>query len=152
MHPFCELLPPENIGLDLEISSRKRAFEEAGLRLERSHGVGFMNVVVGLAKREKLGSTALGEGMALPHARIQGLSRPVAAFIRPRYPLPFDAPDAKPVSDILVLLIPEGQDEQHVQLLAAIAQRLRDRDFRKRLRKCRSPASVSELFAGDPER
>ncbi len=83
-------------------------------------------VVESLNAREKLGSTGLGQGVALPHARIKNLPQAVAAFVRPKLPIPFDAPDAKPVWAMLVLLVPEHATEEHLQILAELAQMFGD--------------------------
>jgi PTS system nitrogen regulatory IIA component len=88
--------------------------------------------------------------MAIPHARIKGLQQAVAAFVRTRLPIPFDAPDGKPVSEIVVLLVPERATEQHLNLLAWIAQLFADPHFRERLRMCTDAAAVQRLFAESP--
>ena len=74
-----------------------------------------------LFAREKLGSTGLGQGIAIPHGRIKGLKDALGAFVRPRQPIPFDAPDGKPVSLVFVLLVPEQATEKHLQILSELA-------------------------------
>jgi PTS system nitrogen regulatory IIA component len=151
MNPIAQLLSPEDILLDVDASSKKRVFEEVGRLFERRHGLAQARVVDSLSAREKLGSTGLGHGVAIPHARVKGLSKAMAAIVRTRLPIPFDAPDGKPVSDMVVLLVPEQATEEHLQILAWIAQAFADRQFRQRLRTCVDAASVSRLFADWPQ-
>ena len=98
-----------------------------------------------------LGSTGFGLGIALPHARIKSLPQPVAAFVRLKLPIPFDAPDAKPVSHMVIFLVPEHATEHHLQMLAEIAQMFGDRHCREQLRSCDSPDAVCRLFSDWPQ-
>ncbi len=97
-----------------------------------------------------MGSTGLGQGFALPHARIKGLRQPLAAFIRLSVPIPFASPDGKPVSELLALLVPEQATEAHLQILAEAAQIFGDRRFREQLRHQGDAASVVRAFADWP--
>ncbi len=115
---------------------------------ERRHGLPRARIVQGLLERESLGSTGLGLGIALPHARIDELSEPAAAFVTLKVPIPFDAPDAKPVSHLLIFLAPEHATDHHLQTLAEIAQMFGDRGFRERMRSCDNPEAVCRPFAG----
>ena len=150
MNAVAELLSPDDILLDLDVASKKRVFEEVGRLLEQRHGLAQTKVVESLSAREKLGSTGLGQGVAVPHARVKGLHQALAAFVRSRFPIPFDAPDAKPVSEMFVLLVPEHANEQHLQILAEVAQLFVDRAFRERLRMCVDARAVYQLFADWP--
>ncbi|WP_188689664.1 PTS sugar transporter subunit IIA [Silvimonas amylolytica] len=146
---ISQLLQPEDIVLDLNVSSKARLFEEIGRRLQQTHNLSVDLVVKSLHDREKLGSTALGLGMALPHARIKGLNEAIAVFVRTELALPFDAPDGKPVSNILALIVPERATQAHLEILAAIAQLFSDQDFRNKLRTCATPQEVHQLFAAN---
>jgi PTS system nitrogen regulatory IIA component len=150
MNAVAELLSPDDILLDLDVASKRRIFEEVGRLLEQRHGLAQTKVVESLSAREKLGSTGLGQGVAVPHARVKGLRQALAAFVRLRFPIPFDAPDGKPVSEMLVLLVPEHANEQHLQILAEVAQLFVDRAFRERLRMCVDARAVYQLFADWP--
>jgi PTS system nitrogen regulatory IIA component len=86
-----------------------------------------------LFTRERLGSTGLGQGVAIPHGRIKGLKEAVGAFVRLAQPVPFDAPDGKPVSLVFLLLVPEQATEQHLRVLSELAQMLSDRELREKL-------------------
>lgn len=126
-------LAPERVRIDCDACSVKAVFEEAGRLFAADGGLSSQQVAQSLSERENLASTALGLGVALPHARIKGLKRPLAAFIRLAHPIHFDAPDGQPVQDIFVLLVPERATELHLQMLAEIAEKFSDPAFRARL-------------------
>lgn len=150
-NPFARLLSPENILLELDVSSKQRVFEAVGRLFAQRLGCAQAQVIEGLAAREKLGSTGLGQGMAIPHARLQGLRHEVAAFVRMRFPIAYDAPDGKPVTHLLVLLVPEHGTEEHLQILACAAQMFADRRFREQLGLCVDAQEVCRLFANGPQ-
>src|SRR3954469_10241211 len=102
-----KLLSPSHVLLDLQASSKKRLFEQAGLLFENRDGIARSVVFESLFARERLGSTGLGHGVALPHGRIKGLKEAQGALLRLAQPVPFDAPDGQPVSLAFVLLVPE---------------------------------------------
>ncbi len=133
MNLIAKLLPPSNILLDLEVTSKKRLFEQAGLLFENNQGIARSLVFDSLFARERLGSTGLGQGVAIPHGRIKGLKEPVGAFVRLATPVAFDAPDGRPVALVFVLLVPEHATELHLQILSEVAQMLSDRELRERL-------------------
>jgi len=133
MNLIAKLLPPSNIVLDVDVSSKKRMFEQVGLLFESHNSVARGLVFDSLFARERLGSTGLGQGVAIPHGRIKGLREPVGAFLRLKAPVPFDAPDGRPVNLIFVLLVPEQATEQHLEILSELAQMLSDREFRQNL-------------------
>lgn len=133
MNLIAKLLPPSNILLDLDVTSKKRMFEQAGLLFENNQGVARSLVFDSLFARERLGSTGLGQGVAIPHGRIKGLKEAVGAFVRLAQPVPFDAPDGKPVSLVFLLLVPEQATEQHLRVLSELAQMLSDRELREKL-------------------
>ena len=103
-------------------------------------------LVAALSRREQLGSTGLGEGVAIPHARVEGLAQAQIAYLRLKTPIPFDAPDAKPVSDFLVILVPKQATEEHLQILADTTQLFSDSKFRERLHSCRHAMEVKSLI------
>ena len=142
MNLIAKLLPPSNIVLDLDVTSKKRIFEQAGLLFENNQGVARSLVFDSLFARERLGSTGLGQGVAIPHGRIKGLKEAVGAFVRLANPVPFDAPDSKPVSLAFVLLVPEQATEQHLQILSELAQMFSDRELRESLS---SDADIASL-------
>jgi PTS system nitrogen regulatory IIA component len=133
MNLIAKLLPPSNIVLDLDVTSKKRLFEQAGLLFENNQGVARSLIFDSLFARERLGSTGLGQGVAIPHGRIKGLKEAVGAFVRLATPVAFDAPDGNPVNLVFVLLVPEQATEQHLQILSELAQLFSDRELRERL-------------------
>lgn len=127
------LLPATNVLLDLQVSSKKRLFEQVGLLFENHHGLARSVVYDSLFARERLGSTGLGQGIAIPHGRIKGLKEALGAFVRLAQPVPFDAPDGAPVSIAFVLLVPEQATDKHLQILSELAQMFSDRALREAL-------------------
>lgn len=146
MNQIAKLLPPENIVVDLDASSKKRVFEQAGLLFENNQGIGRSQVYDALFAREKLGSTGLGMGIAIPHGRIKGLKEAKGAFLRLATPVQFDAPDGKPVGLLFVLLVPEAATEHHLQLLSELAQMFSDRGFREQLVASPDATAIRTLF------
>lgn len=146
MSLLANLLPVENILLDLETSSKKRVFEQAGLLFENNQGIARAMVFDSLFAREKLGSTGLGQGVAIPHGRIKGLKDARGAFLRLAAPVPFDSPDGKPVTMLFVLLVPEQANELHLQILSELAQRFSDRGFRDALITAPDAETTRQLF------
>jgi nitrogen PTS system EIIA component len=146
MNQIAELLSAANIELDLVAGSKSGLFDAVGALFERNFGLGRSLVVGSLVAREKLGSTGLGQGVAIPHGRIKGLAEAKGAFIGLADPIAFDAPDGKPVAQVFVLLVPEHATEQHLQLLSELAQMFSDRGFRERLAAAADATSVHALF------
>ena len=147
MNLITKLLPPSNILLDLEVTSKKRLFEQAGLLFENNQGIARSLVFDSLFARERLGSTGLGQGVAIPHGRIKGLREPVGAFVRLSTAVAFDSPDGKPVSLLFVLLVPEHATELHLQILSELAQMLGDRELRERLASDADPGDLHQTIA-----
>lgn len=133
MNLIAKLLPPSNVVLDMEVSSKKRMFEQAGLVFENNQGIARNAVFDSLFARERIGSTGLGQGVAIPHGRIKGLRDSIGAFLRLATPVAFDAPDLRPVNLIFVLLVPEQANEQHLLILSELAQMFSDRELRATL-------------------
>jgi nitrogen PTS system EIIA component len=142
-----DLLSEDDIILDLDAANKTRAFESVAEFLERRHGIDAEQVRTSLAEREELGSTGLGRGVAIPHARVKGLRHAAAVFARFALPIEFDAPDGKPVSDILVLLVPEQPNDEHLKVLALVAEMFCDTSFRAELRSLAHPNDIHRLFA-----
>ena len=134
MNRLSSILPVAQVLVGVEATSKKRAFEEAGLLFENLHGLSRALVTDSLFARERLGSTGLGHGVAIPHGRIKGLKNPLAAVIRVQQPIPFDAPDDEPVGLLIFLLVPEAATQRHLEILSEIAEMLSDRELRERLK------------------
>lgn len=146
MNPIAALLPASNIIVDLDVASKAQFFASVGGVFERSAGLPQASVAASLAAREKLGSTGLGQGIAIPHGRIQHLRGAIGAFVRLRAPIAFDAPDGKPVDQLFVLLVPEQATDQHLQLLSELAQMFSERAFRERLGTAKDATALAEAF------
>jgi len=146
MNQIAGLLPVANILLDLEVANKKRVFEQVGLMFENNHGIGRNVVYDSLFAREKLGSTGLGQGIAIPHGRIKGIPEAIGAFVRTKSPIPFDAPDGRGVTMIFVLLVPEQATDRHLQILSELAQMFSDRTLRERLAGAMDPVSLHQVF------
>ncbi|MFA6921434.1 MAG: PTS sugar transporter subunit IIA [Gallionella sp.] len=146
MNLISKILSPDNILLDTESTSKKRVFERVGLLFESQIQIGRAQVFGSLFAREKLGSTGLGQGVAIPHGRIPKLREATAAFVKTMHPIPFDAPDGQPVTLIFVLLVPELATDLHLQILGELAQMFSDEEFRRRLSDCEETAGMYQLF------
>ena len=148
MDSLSAILTPECIRLDLAARSVREVLGEAALLLAHRHGLRADRLADALWEREQLASTALGMGVALPHARIKSLSEPKAAYLRLAPPLPFDAPDARPVTDVFVLLVPERANEQHLQLLAGVAECFAEPLLREQLHGLADPRVTWRTLTG----
>lgn len=148
MNLISPILLPENVLLDIDSTSKKRVFERAGILFETSRSIARNLVFDSLFAREKLGSTGLGHGVAIPHGRIKGLREAVGAFIKTTAPIPFDAPDGQPVNLIFVLLVPERATDLHLQLLGQLAQMFSDKVFREQLQNSNDPLVIHQLLTG----
>ncbi len=147
MNLISKILSPENILLDTESTSKKRVFERVGLLFENQLQIARSQVFDSLFAREKLGSTGLGQGVAIPHGRIPKLRDATAAFVRTAHSIPFDAPDGQPVSLIFVLLVPELATDLHLQILGELAQMFSDETFREKLQSCEDANGIFEMIA-----
>jgi PTS system nitrogen regulatory IIA component len=141
-----KLLDPSHVLVDLQASSKKRLFEQAGLLFENHDGIARALVFDSLFARERLGSTGLGQGVAIPHGRIKGLKEALGAFVRLAQPIPFDAPDAAPVTLVFVLLVPEKATEKHLQILSELAQMFSDKALREAMTQAADAAALHELI------
>lgn len=148
MNLISKILAHDNILLDAESTSKKRVFERVGLLFENQIQIARSQVFDSLFAREKLGSTGLGQGVAIPHGRIPKLREATAAFVKTTHPIPFDSPDGQPVSLIFVLLVPELATDLHLQILGELAQMFSDEVFREKLLHCEDAGSIHQMFCG----
>ena len=142
MNRLASILPATQVLVGVDATSKKRAFEEAGLLFENLHGLSRALITDSLFARERLGSTGLGHGVAIPHGRIKGLKAPMAAVLQLAQPIGFDAPDEQPVGLLIFLLVPEAATQKHLEILSEIAELLSDSSLRERVK---SAASAEEL-------
>ena len=131
---LLQLLEPSHILLGQEVTSKKRLFEEIGFLFERTDHLGRAAVTESLFARERLGSTGLGDGVAIPHGRLKGLKEPKIAIVQLQSAIGFDAQDGLPVDLLFALLVPENAAQKHLDLLAQIAELLSDDEKRRLLK------------------
>jgi len=129
MNRLASILPSAQVLVSVDATSKKRAFEDS------------------LFARERLGSTGLGHGVAIPHGRIKGLKSPMAAVFQLAQPIGFDAPDEQPVSLLIFLLVPEAATQKHLEILSEIAELLSDTALRERLKSSTDAAGLHTLIA-----
>jgi nitrogen PTS system EIIA component len=146
MNRLAAILPAANVMVGLDAPSKKRVFEHAGVLFENQHSVARAAVTDNLFARERLGSTGLGHGVAIPHGRINGLKQPLAAVVRVQTPIAFDAPDDAPVGLLIFLLVPEAATQRHLEILSEIAEMLSDRTLRERMLQESDAAAVHALI------
>ena len=148
MNRLASILSAEHVLVRVDATSKKRAFEDAGLLFENLHGLSRALVTDSLFSRERLGSTGLGHGVAIPHGRIKGLKAPMAAVFQLAQPIGFDAPDEQAVSLLIFLLVPEAATQKHLEILSEIAELLGDAGLREKLDSSASATELHSLIAG----
>ncbi|QTN26214.1 PTS sugar transporter subunit IIA [Rhodoferax sp. AJA081-3] len=141
-----DILCRERVLLDAPVTSQAEAFAAIGQVVQSCSLAKAAEVAYRLSTRERHGSTAMGYGVAIPHAQISGLRRPLVVFLRPKTPIPFQTPDGNLVTDLLVLLVPKPAVAQHFALLSDFIQLLSDPDFRQALVACVDTLEVWQLF------
>lgn len=148
---LTDLVSPEAVLCGVKASSKKQALQEIALRATDAYGLDTRSVLEGLVTREKLGSTAMGNGVAIPHARIEGLGQIVGLFARLEKPVDFEAADGQGVDLIFTLLAPQGAGADHLRALAKVSRLMRNPSVRTKLRETDGTdalyALVTELSA-----
>ena len=148
MPTLADLLSRDRLLLDLRVGSKRELFQELAAAVETATGVDQTVALAALVQREKLGTTGIGDGLALPHARLPGLARPLAFFARLARPVDYDALDERPVDLALALVAPEEDSAAQLKALAQLARLLRDPVLTGRLRREADPARVYGLLTG----
>lgn len=141
-----EILRPGAVRSLGQVTSKKRLFQELAELAQAEYGLNSSEVLDALQERESLGPTGVGQGVALPHARLHQLDRVVGLFVRLEKPLDFDAVDRKPVDLVLALLAPESGGVDHLKALALVSRTLRDADIRAKLRANESPSALHAVL------
>ena len=145
---LARYLNASRIQLLQEISSKKRVFELLGELLSKDlEDIQATQVCEGLQARERLGTTALGEGVAIPHCRIDNLIEIRCAVIKLEQAVDFDAPDQQGVSLFYALLVPEDATDEHLKTLSMLAEFLSEQDNRNKLRNCTTAEEILNIFA-----
>jgi PTS system nitrogen regulatory IIA component len=146
---ISDLLSPERIRFDVKSSSKKRLLELISEELARnSDEFTKREIFESICARERLGSTGLGKGVAIPHGRIKGSQHVEASFIRLKKPLPFDAVDGQPVDLLFCLAVPEDCGEDHLKLLAQVAELFSDSELLQKLRQAEDAGTLMQLLSG----
>jgi PTS system nitrogen regulatory IIA component len=145
---ISDLLSPESIRCDVHSSSKKRLLEIISEELARNNeDLSAREIFESLCARERLGSTGLGKGVAIPHGRIKG-NRPIrASFIRLKKPLAYDAIDGEPVDLLFAMTVPENCGDDHLKLLAHIAELFSDPELLQALREADNPGALLKLLS-----
>lgn len=146
MNQISPLLKPDSIQTGLSFNSKTQLFEHAARWFESRYGLKAGEVLANLTERERLGSTALGSGVAIPHGRIKGLKQAAGAFFRISPALEFDAPDNRPVSLCFILLAPTDANEAHLQILGELAQLFGDPSMREQMNHAADAAALYRLL------
>ncbi len=139
---FCACLSPAAVRLADPAHNKKKVLETLAGVFAAHSGLDPQTVFACLREREKLGSTALGKGVAVPHCRVAGIAQPLACLLRTATAVDYDAPDGAPVSLFFALLVPEDAADEHLQLLAELARKLDDPVRIRRLSKASDAAQV----------
>lgn len=141
MNALLPLLEQAQVALDVEAGSKKRVLERIAEAFV-AEGLSAQKLLQALLERERLGSTGLGAGIAIPHARIAGLKAPRLALLRLAAPVPFDALDGQPVQLVVALLVPEQATDLHLQILSELAERLSHPEIRAALLAAPTPEAA----------
>lgn len=140
---LTDLIGPDGVIVGLRVGDKTQLLGELARQTAARIPVPSETVLAALSARERLGSTGLGRGFALPHARAAGVDRLFGLFVRLARPIDFDAIDGQPVDLVFLLLIPPGAGNEHVAALAAIAREMRDEGT---LRKIRTASTAAVLY------
>jgi PTS system nitrogen regulatory IIA component len=145
---ITDLLIPERVTCCHDVGSKKRLLEYISELLATSSlKLSQNDIFNALLSREKLGSTGLGKGVAIPHGRMTSLEKPVCAFVKLDTPIDFDASDGQPVDLIFTLLVPEDSTEEHLQVLSTIAEIFSNTGISMALRQCDSDSCLLEQLS-----
>ena len=144
---LTDLVAPQAVIPSLKVNNKKQALQEIAAKAAAISERPERDIFDVLMQREKLGSTAIGNGIAIPHGKLAKLNRLVGMFARLDRPIDFDALDGQPVDLIFVLLAPEGAGADHLKALARIARMLRDQDLANKLRDARDAEAIYAVLA-----
>ncbi len=146
---IADILSPECILLDMDCHSKKDALDTLAKTIADSDsGTSQTEVFDCLCARERLGSTGLGNGIAIPHGRLKNSKKTIAAFLQLDDAIDYDAIDKAPVDLLFALIVPEDSTEEHLQTLASLAETFSNPEIIKKLRQSRSSAEVFSLLTG----
>ena len=146
---ISDIISPDRVICDLDATSKKKALEQiSDMLASKSISVAPQDIVDSLTARERLGSTGIGCGVAIPHGRIKNTDHAIAAFAQLHQGIDFDAADNQAVDLLFALLVPEESTHEHLQLLAQLAEMFSDEDFRAKLRATKDQQAIYNLLSG----
>ena len=141
------ITPELTVCNDIHIHNKKQALEEISQLISKvNENIKTGDVLSALLQRERLGSTSIGYGIAIPHARVANLDEPLCTLMTLKNAIRFDADTKTAVDIVFGLVVPEEATEQHVKLLSELAEKLQDKSFRKRLRSAQSNAELYHIL------
>ncbi len=143
-----DLIAPKAVVVDLRVASKKQALQELAARASKLTGVDSRLIFDKLLERERLGSTGVGQGVALPHGKLDEMKDIFGLFARLGKPIDFESVDEKPVDLIFLLLVPEGAGAKHLKALARISRLLRDETVCTKLRSARDTDAIYAFLTG----
>jgi PTS system nitrogen regulatory IIA component len=143
---IADIISPDRVVCDLDATSKKRALEQLSDMLA-SNSITPQDVVDSLIARERLGSTGIGYGVAIPHGRIKNTDHAIAAFVQLHEAIDFDAADDQAVDLLFALLVPENSTSEHLELLAELAEMFSDKAFRDKLRATKDRDAIYNLLS-----
>lgn len=152
MDNFNDLLVADAVSSDVAVANKKQLFQKLGQIAHDVYGLDSSEVIERLTERERLGSTGFGGGIAIPHAKLDGLDRVRGAVLLLAQPIPFDAIDEAPVDIVFMLLSPTDSGAEHLKTLARVSRLLRNEAQLARIRGVRSEAALFALLAGGETR
>jgi PTS system nitrogen regulatory IIA component len=148
--PLTDLIAPSAIIPALKVNNKKQAIQEIAARAAVLTGQNERAVLETLLQREKLGSTGIGVGVAIPHGKLPKLDKLFGLFARLERPIDFEALDGEPVDLIFLLLAPEGAGADHLKALARVARALRDPEIARKLRDSPGADALYAVIAQEP--
>ncbi len=144
---IAKWLQPQHILLDIDARDGAHVLEVTAATIAQAQQIEPAPIFSALSRREQARSTGLGDGFAIPHARIGDIASPITLFIRTKFGVEFNAPDGEPVSQFLVIMVPaDGAKQDHLELLALVAQLFSSQDFRAQLTNAVSSATAADVF------
>lgn len=146
MARLLDHLEERDILLNLQARDKRQLFEAIGAHMEWVHSIPSNSVTTALQRREAAGTTALGHGVAIPHARVKELGRIRMLYARLSPPIPFDTPDGQPVSDVVCLMVPAPATQEHLDMLSQVAALFSEEGFRAALHRRKDAAQIRATF------
>jgi nitrogen PTS system EIIA component len=148
--PLTDILSPEGVLPAVKATSKKHVLQELASVAARQSGLPEAEIFDALLQRERLGSTGIGHGIAIPHGKLPKLQRLIGLFARLEKPVDFDALDGEPVDLVFLLLAPEGAGADHLKALSRVARALRDPAIAQKLRKSKDGSALFALLTQEP--